>query len=47
MIRKEKEIIEKTENALNDNLNEFNTYNHIIQSKILLLSKLIETVNVY
>ena len=45
--RKEKEIIEKTENALNDNLNELNTYNHIIQSKILLLSKLIETVNVY
>ena len=45
--RKEKEIIVKTENALNDNINELNTYNHIIQSKILLLNKLIETVNVY
>ena len=45
--RKEKEIIAKTENSLNDNLNELNTYNHIIQSKILLLNKLIETVNAY
>ena len=45
--RKEKEIITKTENTLNDNLNELNTYNHIIQSKIILLNKLIETVNAY
>ena len=45
--RKEKEIIVKTENALNDNINELNTYNHIIQSKIMLLNKLIETVNAY
>ena len=45
--KKEKEIINKTEINLNDNINELNTYNHIIQSKILLLSKLIETVNVY
>ena len=45
--RKEKEIITKTENALNDNINELNTYNHIIQSKILLLNKLIETINAY
>lgn len=45
--RKEKEIISKTENTLNDNLNELNTYSHIIQSKIILLKKLIETVNAY
>ena len=45
--KKEKEIIDKTENTLNDNINELNTYNHIIQSKIILLNKLIETVNVY
>ena len=45
--KKEKEIMDKTENTLNDNINELNTYNHIIQSKILLLKKLSETVNVY
>ncbi len=45
--KKEKEIMDKTENTLNDNINELNTYNHIIQSKILLLNKLSETVNVY
>ena len=45
--RKEKEIITKTETALNDNINELNTYNHIIQSKVLLLSKLVETINAY
>ena len=39
--------MDKTENTLNDNINELNTYNHIIQSKIILLNKLIETVNVY
>ena len=45
--KKEKEIMDKTENTLNDNINELNTYNHIIQSKIILLNKLMETVNVY
>ncbi len=45
--KKEKEILEKAENTLNDNVNELETYNHIIQSKILLLNKLNETVNVY
>ena len=45
--RKEKEIITKTENTLNDNLNELNTYNHIIKSKIILLNKSIETVNAH
>ena len=45
--KKEKEIMDKTETTLNDNINELNTYNHVIQSKILLLNKLLETVNVY
>ena len=39
--------MDKTETTLNDNINELNTYNHVIQSKILLLNKLLETVNVY
>ena len=45
--KKEKEILNKTENTLNDNMNELDTYNHIIQSKMLLLNKLAETINVY
>ena len=45
--KKEKEIITKTENTLNDNINELITYNHIFQSKILLLNKLVETLNAY
>ena len=45
--KKEKEIMEKTENTLNDNFNELNTYNQIINSKIILLTKLNETVNAY
>ena len=45
--KKEKEIMEKTENTLNDNFNELNTYNQIINSKIILLTKLSETVNAY
>ena len=45
--KKEKEIINKTENALNDNFNELNTYYQIINSKIILLNRLNETVNAY
>ena len=45
--KKEKEILNKTENTLNDNMNELDTYNHIIQSKMILLNKLVETINVY
>ena len=45
--KKEKEILNKTENTLNDNMNELDTYNHIIQSKMLLLNKLAETINIY
>ena len=45
--KKEKEIINKTENTLNDNFNELNTYYQIINSKIILLNRLNETVNAY
>ena len=45
--QKEKEIIEKTENSLMENIQELNTYNHIIRSKIISLNKLIDTINAY
>ncbi len=44
---KEKEVLIKTETTLNDSISELNTYNHIIQSKIILLNKLIDTLNAY
>ena len=44
---KEKEILIKTDNILNDNISELNTYNHIIQSKIILFKKMIDTINTY
>ena len=44
---KEKEIIDKAENALKDNYNELNTYYHIIQTKIAALDKIIDTLNTY
>ena len=42
---KEKEIIEKTEYTLKDNLNEINTYERVIESKIAVMSKTIESLN--
>ena len=44
---KEKEIIEKTELTLKDNLNELNTYERVIQSKIASMNKIIDTLNAY
>ena len=44
---KEKEIIEKTENTLKDNINELNTYAHVIQSKIATLSKILDSLNAH
>ena len=44
---KEKEIIEKTESTLKDNLNELNTYQHVIESKIAVLSKSIDSLNAH
>ena len=44
---KEKEIIEKTETTLKDNLNELNTYAHVIQSKIATLNKILDSLNAH
>ena len=44
---KEKEIIEKTESTLKDNLNELNTYVHVIQGKITTLNKIIDSLNAH
>jgi len=44
---KEKEIIEKTESTLRDNLNELNTYVHVIQGKISTLNKIIDSLNAH
>ena len=44
---KEKEIIEKTETTLKDNLNELNTYVHVIQSKIATLNKILDSLNAH
>ena len=44
---KEKEIIEKTESTLKENLNELNTYERVIESKIALMGKTIDSLNAY
>ena len=44
---KEKEIIEKSESTLMDNIQEINTYGRILQSKAISLNKIIETLNAY
>ena len=44
---KEKEIIEKTESTLKDNLNELNTYVHVIQGKISTLNKILDSLNAH
>ena len=44
---KEKEIIEKTEYTLKDNLNELNTYQHVIESKIAVINKTIDSLNAH
>ena len=42
---KEKEIIDKTEMALKDSVNELNTYAHVIQGKIATLNKILDSLN--
>ena len=42
---KEKELIDKTESTLKDNLSELNTYIQVIQSKIITLNKIHESIN--
>ena len=44
---KEKEIMEKMESTLKDNLNELNTYIHVIQGKIATLNKRIDSLNAH
>ena len=44
---KEKEIMEKMESTLKDNLNELNTYIHLIQGKIATLNKIIDSLNAH
>ena len=44
---KEKEIMEKMESTLKDNLNELNTYFHVIQGKIATLNKIIDSLNAH
>ncbi len=45
MNEKEKEIISKTESTLKDNINELNTYGHVLESKLAVLNKTIESLN--
>ena len=45
--KKEKEIIKNIEITLNDNLNELNNCNNLIQTKLLSMNKLTETINSY
>ena len=44
---KEKEIVEKAESTLRDNLNELNTYVHVIQGKISTLNKILDSLNAH
>ena len=43
--KKEKEIMDKADVFLQENLNEINTYTRVIQSKIISLNKMIDTIN--
>jgi len=43
--RKEKEIMDKADMFLQENLNEINTYTRVLQSKIISLNKMIDTIN--
>ena len=42
--KKERELIEKTENMINDNIQELNTYSRIINSKIIGLNKIVDSI---
>lgn len=42
--KKEEEILEKTESILQDNIQELNTYSRIIQSKIIGLNKIVDSI---
>ena len=44
---KEKEIMEKTEYTLKENLNELNTYERVIESKMTVMNKTIDSLNAH
>ena len=44
---KEKEIVEKTEYTLKENLNELNTYERVIESKMAVMNKTIDSLNAH
>ena len=44
---KEREILEKADSTLKDNLNELNTYIHVIQGKITTLNKILDSINAH
>jgi hypothetical protein len=43
--KKEKEIIERTEVYLQDNLQELNTFTRIINSKVISLNRIVDSIN--
>jgi hypothetical protein len=45
LVKKEKEILERTEITLQENLQELNTFSRVINSKIVSLTKLLDSVN--
>ncbi len=45
LVKKEKEILEKADVFLQENLQELNTYSRVLQSKIISFNKIIDSVN--
>lgn len=45
LLKKEKEIMEKADSYLQENLQELNTYSRVLQSKIISFNKIIDSVN--
>ena len=43
--KKEKELLEKADNFLEEHIQEINTYSRIIQTKIISLNKIIDSIN--
>ena len=45
--KREKEILDKTDAILRDNLNELNTYSRLLQSKIISMNKMVDTIQAH
>ena len=45
--KKEKDILDKADSILKDNINELNTYSRLLQSKIISLNKTIESIQAH